>query len=51
MSDFDLVLTGNLVDGDGVVANGWLGVRDGKFAARGAGPAPVGRDKLDATEY
>ncbi len=49
MSDFDLVLTGNLVDGDGVVANGWLGVRDGKFAARGAGPAPVGRDKLDAT--
>lgn len=49
MSDFDLVVSGNLVDGDGVVNDGWLAVRDGKFAARGTGAAPSARDKLDAS--
>ena len=48
MSDFDLVVRGNIVDPDGVAMDGWLAVRDGKIAARGAGPAPAGRDSVDA---
>lgn len=49
MSDFDLVIKGNLVDGQSVVNDGWLGVREGKFAARGTGPAPAARERIDAT--
>lgn len=49
MSDFDLVVCGNLVDADQVVFDGWLGIRDGKFVARGTGLAPAGRDTVDAS--
>lgn len=48
MSDFDLVVQGNLVDETGVVEGGWLGIRDGRFAGRGTGTAPRGRDAVDA---
>ncbi|VTU15333.1 dihydroorotase [Variovorax sp. RA8] len=48
MNDFELVIQGNIVDPDSWVENGWLGVRDGRVAARGAGPAPSARDKVDA---
>ncbi len=48
MSDFDLVVSGRIVDPDGVVDEGWLGVRDGKVAARGTGAAPSARECIDA---
>ena len=48
MSDFDLVVRGNLVDADRVVEGGWLAVRDGKIVERGTGAAPAGRDSVDA---
>jgi allantoinase len=51
MSDFDLVVRGNIVDADKVVNDGWIGVRDGKVAERGTcdrGAAPAGRDRMDA---
>ena len=44
MSDFDLVAHGNIVEADGIVENGWIGVRDGKVAARGQGKPPTARD-------
>ncbi len=40
MDHFDLVIIGKIVDADRVTEEGWLGVRDGKIAARGTGPAP-----------
>lgn len=49
MSDFDLVVYGNIVDADKVVENGWVAVRDGKIAARGVGKAPAAPDAIDAT--
>ena len=36
MSDFDLVVRGNIVDADSVVMDGWLAVRDGRVVTRGA---------------
>jgi allantoinase len=48
MSDFDLVVRGNIVEAHGVVESGWLAVRDGKVAARGEGAAPGARDTVDA---
>lgn len=48
MSDFDLVAHGNIVEADGIVENGWIGVRDGKVAARGQGKPPTARDTIDA---
>ena len=51
MADFDLVIRGNVVDADGWVANGWIGVRDGRVAARGVcegGVAPAGTEAVDA---
>lgn len=48
MSDFDLVVQGNIVDARGVVQDGWLGVRDGKVAARGQGATPAARERVDA---
>lgn len=48
MSDFDLVVKGNIVDARSVVMDGWLAVRDGKVAARGLGAAPAAREKVDA---
>ncbi|MBI2736340.1 MAG: amidohydrolase family protein [Rhodospirillales bacterium] len=51
MSDFDLVVKGNVVDAHAWVKDGWVGVRDGKVAARGVcdgGGAPSARDTVDA---
>lgn len=49
MSDFDLVAHGNIVEADGIVENGWIGVCDGKVAARGQGKPPTARDTIDAS--
>jgi allantoinase len=48
MSDFDLVIQGNIVDRDRWVEGGWLGVRNGKVVQRGIGDAPTAREKIDA---
>lgn len=48
MSDFDLVVRGNIVDTDRVVLDGWVAVRDGRVAARGEGAPPSARDSVDA---
>lgn len=48
MSDFDLVAHGNIVEAEGIVENGWIGVRDGKVAARGQGKPPAAKETLDA---
>jgi allantoinase len=51
VSDFDLVVRGNVVDADGVTRDGWIAVRDGKVAARGRSSetdAPAARDRIDA---
>ena len=48
MGDFDLVVQGNIVDAHAVVQDGWLGVRDGKVAARGQGTPPAARERVDA---
>ena len=42
MSDFDLVLIGDIVLPDRVVERGHVAVREGRVAAVGAGPAPGG---------
>ncbi|MGB7194197.1 MAG: amidohydrolase family protein [Collimonas pratensis] len=49
MSDFDLVVHGNIVEADGIVENGWIGVRDGKVAARGQGRPPAAKETIDAS--
>ena len=48
MSDFDLVVRGNIVDAEKTEIVGWLAVRDGKIAARGRGAAPAARETIDA---
>ena len=48
MSDFDLVVRGNIVDAEKTEVDGWLAVRDGKIAARGRGAAPAARETIDA---
>ncbi|MGE0803563.1 MAG: dihydroorotase family protein [Lautropia sp.] len=52
MSDFDLVLRGTIVDAEGPPSAGWLGIRNGRIAARGSEQPgttpPAGRDSLDA---
>jgi dihydroorotase-like cyclic amidohydrolase len=48
MSDFDLVVRGNIVDPDAVAVDGWLAVREGKIAARGVGAPPAARANVDA---
>jgi allantoinase len=48
VSDFDLVVRGDIVDPGRVVHDGWLGVRGGKVAARGEGNAPSARERFDA---
>ena len=47
MSDFDLVLRGRLVDDARAVEDGWIGVRDGRIAARGEGEPPAGGRRED----
>ncbi|KQP35789.1 dihydroorotase family protein [Pseudorhodoferax sp. Leaf274] len=49
MSDFDLVIVGDCVDEHRVTPDGWLGVRDGRIAARGTGTPPMARERVDAT--
>lgn len=48
MSDFELVIHGNIVDADRVVDGGWIGVRGGRVAARGTGKPPGADRKIDA---
>lgn len=48
MSDFDLVVRGNIVDTDRVIQGGWVAVRDGCVAARGEGAAPGAKEVVDA---
>lgn len=48
MSDFDLVVRGNIVETDRIVQDGWLAVRDGRVAARGKGAAPGAKEVVDA---
>lgn len=48
MSDFDLVVRGNIVEAERIVQDGWIAVRDGRVAARGEGAAPGARDVVDA---
>ena len=52
VSDFDLVVRGNIVDADAAVQDGWIGIRDGRVAARGqclgGADAPMARDRVDA---
>ncbi len=49
MGDFDLVVSGNIVDANTIATDGWLGVIDGKVAARGVGTPPSANDTVDAT--
>lgn len=48
MSDFDLVVRGNIVDVERIVQDGWIAIRDGRVAARGEGAAPGAVDSVDA---
>lgn len=51
MSDFDLVVRGRLVGAETVVEDGWLGLRNGKIAARGycnGRAPPAGKEHIDA---
>ena len=51
MSDFDLVLRGNVVDSDRVVEDGWIGIIGSRIAARGEASVdgvPRGHDNVDA---
>lgn len=48
MGSFELVVHGDIVDADGVVEGGWIGVQDGRVAARGTGKPPAGGEMVDA---
>ena len=48
MSDFDLVVRGNIVERDRIITDGWVAVREGRVAARGIGAAPSAREYVDA---
>jgi len=48
MSDFDLVIRGNIVETDRIVQDGWVAARDGRVAARGDGAAPNAKEVVDA---
>lgn len=47
MSDFDLVVRGNIVETDRIVQDGWVAVLDGRVAARGEGAAPGAKEVVD----
>ena len=51
MADFDVVVSARLVDAHEVVDNAWIGVTDGKVAARGQGKAPRGHQQIDAQDH
>ncbi|EKD98606.1 MAG: Amidohydrolase, partial [uncultured bacterium] len=44
MSDFDLVVRGNIVGTDSIIEDGWVAVLDGRVAARGNGAAPGAKE-------
>lgn len=44
MTDFDLVLKGNVVSSDRVIEDGYIAVSGGKIALVGQGEAPLGRE-------
>ena len=46
MGDFDLVVSGDIIEHDRIVRDGWLGARDGKVAARGVGNPPAARRRV-----
>ena len=48
MGDFDLVVSGNIVDADRVIHDGWLGIAGGKVVARGAQTPPDATERIDA---
>ncbi len=43
MADFDSVFQGDIVTGDGILADGWVAARNGRIAATGAGAPPDAR--------
>jgi allantoinase len=47
MSDFDLVVRGDIVVSDAVIADGFVAVSDGRVALVGAGQPPAARDSAD----
>lgn len=47
MSDFDLVVTGNVVLSTGVVENGYVASRDGRIVSVGQGTPPAARERQD----
>ena len=49
MSDFDVVVTGNIVTPNGVLAGGFLAVRGTRIERIGRGQAPAAREKIDAS--
>lgn len=49
MSDFDLVVQGNIVETDHIRFDGWFAVRQGVVVAKGeAGSVPEGKEKINA---
>lgn len=48
MSDFDLVVGGDIVESDGIIQNGWIATRNGRVAARGTGTPPSASERLIA---
>lgn len=51
MSDFDLVLRGNVVLSDRIVENGYVAVSGEKIAAVGEGQAPAARESQDFRDH
>ena len=51
MADFDLVVTGNLVLAERIVADGFVAVAGGKIALTGEGPPPAARETFDARGF
>jgi allantoinase len=45
--DFDRVIRGDIVEPDGIIADGWVAVRQGVIAAIGAGAPPPAADIAD----
>jgi allantoinase len=48
MTNYDLVIRGNLLLADRILEDGFIAVNDGKIAALGTGPAPGARELVDA---